>query len=216
MIYNVPPICKKPVTVFDGVVRGNGVVYQGNYQFTDDFKYQCASGETPKELVAGYYPGTGADCIGQFNGYVQLSGSLGTIGESGGDGNRYAPWGIYVNTPIQLTNKKKLTINAAHSYCNPGGGAVLTNDAPICVYLFSDIYSNMCNNNVRSVEVTSCPAFSDGIFDYDKEVIVPDLDEIVFDVSDLSGEYYVGFSIDRTKSSIVLHYYLNIGEIVAF
>lgn len=216
MIYNVPPICKKPVTVFDGVVRGNGEVYAGNYQFTDDFKYQCARGEKLQKIVAGYLSGSGYTGIGQFNGYVQLSGPAGTIGDSVGDGNTYAPWGIYVNTPIQLANKKKLTVNAAHSYSNSGGGAVLTNDAPICVYLFSDIYARMYSNNVRSVEVPSCPAFSDGIFDYDKEIIIPDPEEIIFDVSDLSGEYYVGFSVDRSKSMISNYYYLNIGEIVAF
>lgn len=216
MIYNVPPICKKPITVFDGVVRGNGEVYTGNFQFTSDFKYQCASGKDLQKIVAGYVSGSGYTCIGQFNGYVQLYGSAETIGTSNNDGNKYAPWGIYVSNPIQLTNKKKLTINAAHSYYNASGGAVLTNDAPICVYLFSDIYAKMYNNNVRSVEVPSCPAFADGTFDYDKEIIIPDPEEIVFDVSDLSGEYYVGFSVDRSESNIANYYYLNIGEIVAF
>lgn len=216
MIFNIPPICKKPVTVFDGVIRGNGEIYMGNYQFTDDFKYQCASGQTPQKIVAGYVNGSGYTCIGQFSGYVQIAGNSVIFGSSDGGGDRYNPWGIYIDNPIQLTGKKKLTINAAHSYYNSGGAETLTNDAPICAYLFSNIYANMYSNNVSSVEVPSCPAFSDGIFDYDKEIIMPNPEEIVLDVSDLSGEYYVGFAVDHSTSNIANYYYLNIGEIVAF
>ena len=216
MIYNVPPICRKPVIVFDGIVRGNGEMYMGNYQFTNDFKYQCANGETLQKIVAGYVTGSGYTCIGQFNGYAQLYGLASTFGESNGDGGSYSPWGIYINTPIQLTNKKKLVINAAHSYYHSGSGTVSTNDAPICTYLFSNIYANMYSNNVRSVEVPSCPAYPNGIPDYNVELIIPDPEEIVLDVSDLSGEYYVGFSVDRSASTIANYYYLNIGEIMAF
>lgn len=215
MIYNIPPICKKPVTVFDGVVRGNGEVYTGNYQFTSTFKMQVKNGVTPRKLVAGYVSGSGYTCIGQFNGYVQLFGSASEFGTTNGDGSNYSEWGIYVNNPIQLSNKKKLTVNAAHSYYNPSG-EVLTNDAPIRLCLFNNLYAKMFTNNARMVEVPSCPAFDDGIFEHGKEIIIPDPEEIVIDVSDLSGEYYVGFLVDRTASSIANYYYLNIGEIVAF
>lgn len=216
MIYNVPPICKKPVTVFDGVVRGNGEVYTGNLQFTNDFKYQCESGEPSRKIVAGYEGGSGYTYICQFNGYVQLFGADGEIGASDNDGGSYSPWGIYINNPIQLTNKKKLTINAAHSYYGTGSSAVLTNVAPIRAYLFSNIYENMYSNNVRSVEVPSYPAFDDGIYELDKEIIIPHPEEIVLDVSNISGEFYIGFSVDRSESSVMRLYYLTIGEIVAF
>lgn len=216
MIYNIPPICRKPFTVFDGVVRGNGEVYTGNYQFTNTFKMQVKEGVDPPKLVAGYASGAGYTCIGQFNGFVQLFGSSLDFGASDGDGSKWNPWGIYINSPVQLSGKKKLIVNAAHCYYNSGGGVVLTNDAPICIYLFDNIYKSMYSNNVLSVEVASRPAFSNGIFDYDKEIYVPDPEELVLDVSNISGECYVGFSVDRSKSSISNSYYLNIGEIMAF
>lgn len=210
MIYNIPPICRKPFTVFDGVVRGNGETY-GNLEFTNTFKWQVKEGVTPRKIVAGYSPGSGWTCVGQFPGYVQLN----EVGTSWGDGSEFNPWGIYINSTVKLRGKKKLIINAAHSYYN-ATGVTLTNDAPICVYLFENIFANMFINNVRSVEVPSCPAFSDGKFEQGKEIIIPNPEEIILDVADLSGEYYVGFTVDRSKSNIANYYYLNIGEIVAF
>ena len=210
MIYNVPPICKKPFIVFDGVVRGNGETY-GNVEFTNTFKWQVKEGVTPRKIIAGYAPGTGWACIGQFPGYVQLDG----VGASTGDGSEYYPWGIYISTPVKLGGKKKLTINAANSYYKPSGVA-LTNEQPIRACLFHNIYDNMFINNVRSVEVPSCPACSDGSFEAGDELIIPEPEEIILDVSDLSGEYYIGFTADHSKTNIVIYHYLNIGEIVAF
>lgn len=215
MIYNVPPICKKPVTVFDGIVRGNGELYAEKYQFTSTFKMQVRAGVTPRKLLADYAPGSGYTSFGQFNGYVQLHGDMSVYGSATGDGSNWNEWGIYVNNPVQLSGKKKLVVKAAHSYYNTGGGAVLTNDAPIRVCLFNNLYSKMFTSNALMAEVPSLPAFADGIFGYDKEIIIPDPEEIVFDVSNLYGEYYIGFLVDNSESSVHNYYYLNIGEIVA-
>lgn len=215
MIYNVPPICKKPIIVFDGIVHGNGEVYMGNAQFTDDFKYQCANGVDPEKLVAGYVGNSGYVCIGQFNGHVQIYGSEHNFGNSENDGSKYSPWGIYINNPVRLTGKKKLTLKIAYSYFNDF--AALENEAPIIVFLFKDIYSDMWKNFVDASEVPAYPAYTDGKLDFDEDVFIPEPEELIFNVTDLTGDYYIGFGVYRGESNTSgFHYYLNIGEIVAF
>lgn len=194
MIYNVPPICKKPLIVFDG--QDTSVF---NSQFLPDCRTEMGNNKE------------------QFVNYVQITGNNGTIGDSTSTGDLYDPTGIFIDKLVNFSGKKKLYIYASASYHNGDeSGQDTENRTPATICIFKDRHNNMLHNCALSQIIPARHAFPTIDDDVNAEIIIPDPVEMIFDVSDLSGEYYIGLCIDHSNFQYNAFYYINIGEIIAF
>lgn len=198
MIFNIPPLCKKPVTVFTGVATLD------DNMNAEEIKQQVTPGEDDDPIV-----------VSQMGDFIQMSGPNSFFGSYiYGQGKAHSPYGLYMATPVNLSGKKKVVVKAASCYTQ--SNLAVESVAPIAVLVFKDLNTKMWNSVHGGEIVPICRAWDVGEDQYSNDPEFPAMEDVTIDVSELSGEFYVGFSIADQAGSAVTSYYLRIGEIVAF
>lgn len=197
MIFNIPPLCKKPVTVFTGIATLDDV-------YAVEIKQQVSPGENNSPVY-----------VDQMDGFIQMNGPDSFFGSFGhGHGTSHSPYGLYIAKPVNLSGKKKVIVKAAS--CYTASNLALESVAPIAIIIFKDLNTKMWNDVHGGEMVPMCCAWDVPEDQFSKDPKFPAMEDITIDVSELSGDFYVGFSIADHSIHTVTSYYLRIGEIVAF
>lgn len=222
MIFNIDPICRTPYTIFDGVADSTDNYDNSytKYKNTTDFKQQFI--DKTKEDIYDFIICDHNDdvdsqrIVRQYEGYIQIAGNITTFGYFDSDGEM-VPFGIYIPRKINLTGKNKLLLNVSviYEYFATDTG-VLPYSPTLNAYLFKDANKQMSTNYDLSITIpgyyNETPDAYHKILD-ESAIVQPS--ELSFNVANLEGEYYLGFSINGGVNDELLYYYLQIGEILA-
>lgn len=192
MIFNVPPICRIPKIVFDGVLNPTTSAYSNTFEeliFSED-SYEYTSGTL---FADDEYQGDGHIAIDMRNMMVDTNHN-----------------GIYLQEAIDVTNYKTLKAEVA---CIPN---MDINDAEkmMCIGLSENLSNGL---NAYNNELFSAVPIIEG-FDYNITNCPVPLEYLTIDISDIAGSYYVGLTLYNTNYIGIdsLAYKMFIGKILLF
>ena len=188
MIYNIPPICKKPLEVFNGShpyleygKRSNTILVQGEY------------GDNKGIISSGF-----VNC----NNYICVDG-----GECYSSGAPSSSMNFFLSESFNASRYSKITI-ATGSITNFYSYGT---DSACWVCLFPSVDSWM---HRTYIDRKAIPLFAtDKIWLGESP---QQLQEITFDIKDLKGEFYIGvFQSDEGGSSYSRQFNVYLGKIIA-
>lgn len=188
MIYNIPPICKKPLEVFSG----SHPYLEYGYR-SDIILVQNENGNTVGLISSGFVNCDNYIAIsgGECNAYGAPSSSMNFMLAESFDASRYSKITIPVGS---ITN--------FYEYGN---------ESTCWVCLFPSVDNWMHNTHIMREQI---PLFATDRFWLGESP--QQLEEITFDIKDLKGEFYIGvFQSDDGVTSSGRQFTVYLGKIIA-